>query len=161
MAYKCVPWNPAWANADHLDIYAIYRRPHTDRWGKPTTDASGAPEWDYVRLAVKRHNTWAGKGWHYVTLADLPSLQAVSKSLAAQGLDWRSFVATPPPESSPWDAVAFLADQQAHTAEAAEDLKALAAEFGLDALVKIKRQTDPTWQPTPEIKAAAAKAGKK
>lgn len=151
--FQAVPFNPDWVSNDKCDIKAIYRRKALDRFGEPRRDAAGAPLWDLTGpLPVRRHHDWAKKGFEYVTLADMPSLLWAAKWLRDQGRDPNSFLHGQGNQRGPWNAEAYLATQQADAADTLADLKKLVEEFGLEAVTKIKRQTDPTWQPPAGLK---------
>jgi hypothetical protein len=142
MALKCVPLNPDWVGNTALDMRAIYRRPSGD-----LTTA----------LPLRRHNQWQGKGFEYVTLADAESLKLAAPWLMSRGQNPQEFVAGYTNEgATPWNVTKYLEGAQVAEANAAEEMKTLIAQFGVDAVEKI------TGKPVPErLKAEAAIAAKK
>jgi hypothetical protein len=142
MALKCVPLNPDWVGNTGLDMRAIYRRPSGD-----LTTA----------LPLRRHNQWQAKGFEYVTLADAESLKLAAPWLMSQGKNPQEFVAGYTNEgSTPWNVAKYLEGVQVADATAADELKTLIAQFGVEAVEKI------TGKPVPErVKAEAAIAAKK
>jgi hypothetical protein len=146
--FLCVPFNQEWVNNDRSDLAAIYRRPrHHATTGEVIRDEAGNVLWDLTApLPVRRHNDFLKKGFEYITLADVNSLQQAAGWIRSQGLDPQAFLVGHGGRRSPWNAEAYLATQTAGAADALAELKTLVKEFGLEAVTKIKRQTDPSWQ---------------
>jgi hypothetical protein len=142
MALKCVPLNPDWVGNTGLDMRAIYRRPNGDL----TAD-----------LPLRRHNQWQAKGFEYVTLADASSLKLAAPWLMSKGHNPQEFVAGYSNEgATPWNVTKYLEGAHAADVAAADELKRLVDQFGVDAVEKI------TGKPVPErLKAEAAIAAKK
>lgn len=158
--FACVPFNPDWVQNDKADLKAIYRRPRMDaRTNTVLRDEAGTPLWDLTGpLPVRRHLDWQKKGFEYVTLADLASLGSAAGWLQSQGLDPKSFIIGMGPRRSPWSAEAYAASQATDTADVLKDLRELVKDFGIEAVTKIKRQTDPGWQPPAGLVAKGVKA---
>jgi hypothetical protein len=132
--FRCVPLDHAWTGDTKLDIRAIYRRP----------SATGG--WDLTTaLPLRRHSQWLQKGFEYVTLADGESLQVAARTLQANGLDWREFICDIRTQS-PWNVELYLKDRATQDAADLEELRTLIAEFGVDAVVKIKQQQNPNFR---------------
>lgn len=148
MAYQCVPFDPEWAKGGECpDIKAMYRRPARDKYLRPLRAPDGTPRWDVIGpLPIQRHADFAAKGYVYITLASEGDLMnhRVIKSLRARGLDPQSF--RNGPGRRVWDPEVYQADAAQQDAQDYADLEALVKEFGSDAVVKIKRQADPTFE---------------
>lgn len=146
MEYQLVPFDPAWADINTCpDVHAIYRRRRNDRWGRPVLDAEGREQWDYITYPLRQHQAAMLKGMHYVTLASNADLAdaKVIQSLLARNLSPQMYLNGP--GRRVWDAELFLI---AEAVQADEDLVALKADieqFGAEAVVAIRRRTDPTF----------------
>jgi hypothetical protein len=165
---KCVPLDPSWTGAEtRLDLKAIYRRRKQNQWGQPILDANGQEQWDTTGpLPLRRHHKWIEKGFAYITLADYDSLQEVIPWLNKQGLDWRSFIQSELGRS-PFDAKKYMQGVAQEQADDLKDLRELVAEFGVEAVTKIKQKENPAFvmpaaliadSPAPEPTKAKGKA---
>lgn len=146
--FRRVPFNPDWLNQDKLDLKAIYRRP---RYARTQFDdivrvlEDGMPAWDLTGpLPVRRHNDWVAKGFEYLTLADRSSLNQVAGMLRAVGLNPADF--DQHPEYGPWNPKLFLATQQRVDRDAHEELRRMVERFGSDAVVQIRRASEPAFE---------------
>jgi hypothetical protein len=147
MAYSCVPFDPEWSKDGCPDVKAIYLRPRRDEYQQPILSADGTPAWDVTTpLPIRRHADYLAKGFRYLTLASNGDLMdgAVLSSLRRRGLDPASFLNGPGKRVWDWKLWQQQADQQA--AQDATDLEALVREFGSEAVLKIKRQSDPAYE---------------
>ena len=131
--FRCVPLDLAWTGDTKIDIRAIYRRPD----GHGGWDLTGA-------LPLRRHNDWLRKGFVYVTLADGESLKVAAPALQAQGLDWRTFIHDVR-TGSPWQPDQYRTQQALEQSAEETELRTLIAEFGVEAVVKIKQQQNPAF----------------
>ena len=153
MALKCVPLNPDWTGATSQDLRAIYRRKVVDNYGQPILDADGREQWDTTGpLPLRRHNDWDRKGYEYITLADEDSLGKAAPWLRAQGLDPHSFIQDRRARS-PFSAEMWMQDQRAAEETRVTELRGLIAEFGVEAVVKMRG-------PLPAVLAREVEAAK-
>jgi len=95
--FKPVPLQLVLQASTKLDLKAIYRR--QQRAVGPfdeeilLTGDDGLPLWDLTTpLPVRRHGDWLKRGFEYVTLADMDSLEKVAPWLKNEGLDPRDFL---------------------------------------------------------------------
>lgn len=140
VTFKRVPFLAEWgrSSADLPDAKAIYRRPRTDRWGRRVGG------WDLTGpLPLRRHGDYAAKGYEYVTLASNEDLALMANYLRAANLNPADYLNGP--GRLVWDVEAYLAAADTLEAEELAELRALCEEYGVAAVQKIKRQTDPTW----------------
>lgn len=158
MPLKCIPLNPEWLGANSLDLKAIYRRRKTDNWGHPILDADGNEQWDTTGpLPLRRHNDWISKGFEYITLADEDSLRQAAPFLQAEGLNPMSFMQDRRTRS-PFNAQMWLDDQKSAGAARLSELRDLVAEFGVEAVVRMKGPLPAAL--TKELEAAKPKRGR-
>lgn len=162
--FRRVPFDPAWTIAGtKYDLKAIYRRPQrtTDEFDRvvPAVNAQGIPMWDLTGpLPLRRHADWVAKGYEYVTLADMESLEKAAPGLRKRGLNPQEFIQHP--QLGPWNPKMYL--KVAHEADSAAyaELAALVAQFGAEAVIQIRRAVDPnfdlpqTLQPKPPAETA-------
>jgi hypothetical protein len=148
---KLVPFDPAFADPAQakLDVHAIYRRPRyiRNQWDEIVrdVDVNGIPTWDLTTpLPCRNHHTWARKGFEYITLADMASLQMAAPFLAAKGLNARDYIQHP--EYGPWNYKKFLAGSQVAYHADVDRLREDIAKFGAEAVERIRQQTDPDYR---------------
>ena len=138
MPLKCIPLRPEWTGSTGPDIRAIYRRKKTDNWGNPVLDAEGREQWDTTGgLPLRRHSDWLNKGYEYITLADEDSLAKVAKWLRADGEDPMAYIQDRRTRS-PFNPDIWYADQQSAEANRIIELRELVAEYGVDAVVRMR-----------------------
>lgn len=145
--FKCVPYDANWSIAGtRYDLKAIYRRPRrgTDEFDQVTnaTNAEGQPLWDLTSpLPMRRHSDWIAKGFEYVTLADMDSLQKAAPSLQAKGLRIHDFIQHP--QLGPWNPKLYAATADATDKTQFQELLALVQQFGVVAVEQIRGQALP------------------
>jgi hypothetical protein len=158
MAYSCVPFDPEWSKDSCPDVKAIYLRPRRDEYKQLIRGADGNPEWDITGpLPLRRHADWAAKGFVYLTLASNNDLAdgAVLSALRKRGLDPNQFLNGP--GKRVWDPAFYSMAASAQAAQDVADLEALVREFGPEAVLKIKRQSDPGFELPEHLKNRKAK----
>lgn len=153
--FKCVPLNPSWTIAGtKLDLKAIYRRPRR-RVGEydeiiQERGEDGLPLYDLTGpLPLRRHSDWAAKGYEYVTLADRDSLTKVAGSLRADGHNPAEF--DQHPVLGPWNPKLYLATADKIDRAKVSKLRALVEKLGSEAVLDVRRATDPTFNLPPEL----------
>lgn len=140
--FRCVPFDPNWAIAGtKYDLKAIYRRPRRTIGEydeiTPETNAEGLPLWDLTTpLPLRRHSDWTAKGYEYVTLADMESLEKAAPSLRAKGLRVQDFVQHP--QLGPWNPKLYAAVANVEDQTAFAELVALIEKFGVDTVEQIR-----------------------
>lgn len=154
-----VPFNPAWISHDKIDVHAIYERPRfaEDKYGEwfREIDKDGLQTWDLTGpLPVKSHNKHLAKGFRYVTLADALSLQIAGQqgtvSLQAGMTGWKDYLQHQ--TGGPWNYKKYAEGVlDSHTKEASQ-LRDDVVRFGAEAVEQIRRQTDPAFTLSPELR---------
>lgn len=165
---KLIPFRMEWVEKTEIDIHAIYRRPRwtTDKYGdreRELDPKTQRPTWDLTGpLPVKQHNVWIMKGYEYVTLADKHSLATAVQHQTIDG-DWRQY--NQHRETGPWNYRLYLEGQETEAAAGAQrvlddeaQLAADVAEFGWQAVEKIRRRGDPAFAVPAHLKEAKAEA---
>jgi len=144
--FKCVPLNLEWVANGKLDLKAIYRRPVRDEWTlEQKVDAEGLPIWDLTGpLPLRRHMDYVRKGFEYITLADLKSLNDVAPFLRAAGLDPHSFIMDP--RSGPWNDQFYLTSQKVVDSAKMVELRKLVQEFGSKAVEASRQEHEPGYR---------------
>lgn len=147
--FKAVPFDEAWIASDKIDVHAIYRRPILDDLGEQARDAHGVPQWDLTGgLPVRRHFDWRRKGFEYVTLADGESLSKVAPLLRKRGYNAADYIMlrNRVVGATPWNPQLYLASQATVDRAQHDELVTLVQKFGSDAVLEIKRATEPHFQ---------------
>lgn len=147
--FKCVPLDNAWTiPGTKLDLKAIYRRParvvgEFDEV-RQAVGADGMPLYDITGpLPLRRHSDWLAKGYEYVTLADMKSLEDVAPSLRQRGLSPAEFLQHP--VFGPWNPKLYLASQGKVDQEKFAQLVAHVRKVGVEAYEDI------TGKKVPEV----------
>lgn len=149
MALKCIPLNLDWCGDTKHDFHAIYARRKQDNWGTPHLDAMGREQWDATSpLPMRQHMAWEKKGFRYITLA-------ITRDDHRWGMvaNWIRQSTGENPEDyiqdrrtrSTFNPALWVADADRERQQALEALRAQVAKFGAEAVVEIRRQTDPTF----------------
>lgn len=167
MALLLVPFNSAWITHDKLDLHAVYKRPRfvQDEFGefaREVDKVTGEPSWDLTgALPVRQHNKWEAKGFKYITLANTDSLIDAVRSgtlLAPDGMsptsDWQQYANGA--ARNPWNYKKYLEGTKGLEKAEADDLAADIAEFGWEAVEKIRRRKDPDFRIPERLKAKPA-----
>lgn len=143
--FKPVPFLGVFYSDQKLDLKAIYKRPRRDGHYNYVRGANGRIQWDETGpLPLRRHADWTAKGFEYITLADAESLRAASRALLENGYQPREFVCDPRTDS-PWNHEAYQRYVgQDDSAELAE-LRHQIDQFGLEAVVAIRKAADPSF----------------
>ena len=160
MPLKCIPLRPEWTGSTAPDLRAIYRRRKQDNFGNPILDRDGREQWDTTgALPLRQHAKWAAKGFEYITLADEESLGKVAGVLRMEGHDPMSFMQDRRTRS-PFNAEMWLADQKSADDTRMAELRELVAQFGVEAVEKMKGPIPASIRdaakPKPQAKGAAA-----
>lgn len=148
MALKTIPLNLDWCGSDAKeDFHAIYERREENNWGEPVLDAQGREQWHLTSaLPLRRHPDWTKKGFRYLTIAITPEDHAWPKVAAwirqQTGADPFTFIQDRRTRST-FSLAAYLEGAQVAREKAFEDLRALVRQYGAEAVLEIKRQTDP------------------
>src|SRR5919106_1444688 len=127
--FKCVPFDSVWSiPGTKFDLKGIYRRPRrvVGAYDEITvaTSAEGLPLWDLTGpFPIRRHSDWVAKGFEYVTLADLESLEKAAPSLRAKGLNVREYIQHP--QLGPWNPKLYAATAEQGDRVAFAELLAL------------------------------------
>lgn len=161
MALKRVPLVAGmFGSDDKLDLKAIYRRKKQDNWGTPHLDASGALQWDLTGpLPLRRHHDWTKKGFEYVTLADEQSLKDAANALSIAGFDWHEYANQDRRTRSPFSQELYLADAKAQDSRELTELQEMVDQYGAEAVIGIRRKTEPTFELPASIKQKVARKG--
>jgi hypothetical protein len=152
--FKAVPINPSWTVAGtKLDLKAIYRRPsrHVGEYDEiiQARSKDGLPLYDLTGpLPMRRHSDWIAKGYEYVTVVASPHADdgcwpQVAAWLRHNDLTPSEFLQHP--VFGTWNPKLYL-DTAVHIDRARVDaLRALVEKLGSQAVLDVKRSTDPSF----------------
>lgn len=159
---RLVPFNDVWIDHDRLDLKAIYRRPEREENDEgemvQKRDADGLPIWNLTTpLSVKLHNAWKAKGFEYVTLANRESLVMAARKGTLIGGSVKDY--DQHATGGPWNYRKYIAGQSVERQDAVDQLKQDVAEFGPEAVEKLRQRTDPAFRLPDALKTPKAKKG--
>lgn len=149
MGLKCIPLNLEWCGDTKQDFFAIYARRKQDNWGVPELDAQGREQWDATGpLPMRRHPDWMKKGYVYVTLwirRDDHRWPLVAGWIRqSTGEDPETYIQNRR-ERTTFDSALWMQDAAKERAAELARLRDQVAKFGAEAVVEIRRQTDPSF----------------
>lgn len=163
--FKCIPLDVSWTipGTKH-DLKAIYRRA-SRRVGEydeivPEVGQDGLPVYDIIGpLPLRRHSDWSAKGYEYVTVVAAPGVEGsgwpvVAGHLRAKGLNPQDYLQHP--VHGTWNPKLYLdtagkIDRAKHS-----ELMALVYKLGSQAVLDVRRSTDPSFTLPPALMGIAA-----